>query len=405
MKEVFQNWSVEKVTEFFHKELGVSPDLFLNILVTLFILVFLIFGREFLTKKFTQKISSQKVRKLIDDTLPYTFKLAGIALLIQTWITGTFSLTSLLGLKSSVIEQIASSIYVLLFYNGAKHVGVSLIEFRKLEDVQKEYSLTRNLQIILATIAGIFLFKVWIATEADLSTYLGLLSAGIAIALRDVVVSAAAGLYLVVVKPFSIGDRIEINGKLGDVIDIQPLQFSIMELGNWTKSGLTTGRVMHFPNHYVLQHPIANHNEGFNFVWHEMPVMVTFESDWQKAYEVLDQILEEKIGRHNEEANRQIRRASTQFKLIFPHLDSKVWVTVDDSGVTLTLRFLVEPSKRRIVESQIWQEILKAFAEHGDIDFAYPSQRTFLNFIESDQKLRPDDYKGLLKSESQPHTP
>lgn len=389
MKEFLKLLGENDFASLLQDYLGMTPGLLVNIIISLLAVLFLIIGRDFLTRKLTQNFKSEKLRELLQDSIPPVLKMIGVILLIKTWLTGSASLSSLLQLKENLIEQIAETIYIFLFYNTAKRVGNSIIHFKKFEDVQREYSLARTMQITLASFVGIYLFRIWIATTADLSTYLGLLSAGIAIALRDVIVSGAGWIYLVVVKPFSIGDRIEIDGKMGDVIDIQPLQFSVLELGGWAKTGLSTGRVMHFPNHFILSNVITNHNEAFDYVWAEMPILVTFESNWKKAYDLLDALLEKEVGRNNLEAQRQIRRASRQFKLFFPHLDSKVWVTVEDSGVLLTLRFLCDPKGRRTIESKIWQSVLELFSENGDIDFAYPTQRAYLNFKEAAKELQP----------------
>ena len=121
---------------------------------------------------------------------------------------------------------------------------------------------------------------------------------------------------------------------------------------------------------------------SFNFIWSEIPVTVTFESDWRKAKQILGEIAERKSALTSEEAARQVERAASKFLIRYGHLTPIVWTSVADIGVTLTIRFLTEPRRRRSAEQAIWEEILDRFAASDDIDFAYPTQRFYDNVAE-----------------------
>ena len=77
----------------------------------------------------------------------------------------------------------------------------------------------------------------------------------------------------------------------GDVIDIRLFQFSINEIGNWVDADQSTGRIIHIPNGIVFTEPQANYTAGFQYIWNEIPVLVTFESDWKKAKQILTDIV------------------------------------------------------------------------------------------------------------------
>jgi len=232
------------------------------------------------------------------------------------------------------------------------------------------------------------LVKIWLAGDTDLSTYFGLLSAGIAIALQDAIASLAGWVYLVSVKPFSIGERIQIGENSGDVADIRTFHFSLQELAENDNAEQPTGRIIHVPNRDIFRKPIANYNAGFNYIWAEVPVLVTFESNWKKAESILAEILKTEVGLRNPTAERQIKRASRALRIHFGHLESKIWVSVADSGVTICLRFLVDPRKKRATISKLWIAVLDKFAECPDIDFAYPTQRFFQNQNEGKLEAR-----------------
>ncbi|MFQ3213861.1 MAG: small-conductance mechanosensitive channel [Marivirga sp.] len=132
-------------------------------------------------------------------------------------------------------------------------------------------------------IAVTYLIIVWIDKIDSIGTFLDLVSAGLAIALQVPTVNVAAWLFIVIRKPFIVGDRIEIGGVARDVIDIRFFQFTINEIGNWVESDQSTGRIIHVPNGEVFRVSQANYDQGFSHVWNELAVLITFESNWKLA--------------------------------------------------------------------------------------------------------------------------
>jgi small-conductance mechanosensitive channel len=132
-------------------------------------------------------------------------------------------------------------------------------------------------------VGGLILLQVWFTAIQSLGTFLGLLSAGLAIALKDLVADLAGWFFILWRRPFELGDRIEVAGLKGDVVDRTIFQITIMEVGNWIDADQSTGRLIHIPNSLVFTQPLANYIAGFPYLWNELKVGVTFESDWRKA--------------------------------------------------------------------------------------------------------------------------
>ena len=218
-----------------------------------------------------------------------------------------------------------------------------------------------------------------------MGTFLGLLSAGLAIAFKDPIVNLAGWLFVMIRKPFIVGDRIQIGNVKGDVIDIRIFQFTVLEIGNWVDAEQSTGRIIHIPNGKVFSETQANYSTGFDFIWDEMPILITFESDWKKAKEILSNVVTKKTMHLSPGAERQIKEAAKRFLIFYNTLTPVVYTSVKDSGVELTMRFLCEPRSRRDLEQAIWEEVLKEFSLCKDIDFAYPTQRFYNNKTEGKQ--------------------
>ena len=262
------------------------------------------------------------------------------------------------------------------------------ITFRHFEDVKARYRLRKTSLYTAVGIIFVVLCMIWFKQIQSVSMVLGLLSAGLAIALQRPIVNLAAWAFILTRRPFEVGDRIQVGEVRGDVIDQRIFQFTMMEIGNWVDADQSTGRVIHVPNGKVFEEILANYSKGFQYIWDEIPVLVTFESDWRKAKEILLEIANKHADHLGAEAKRRIRLAAKRFMIFYSKLTPTVYTSVRDCGVLLTLRFLAPPRQRRGIEQAIWEDILDAFAECDDIDFAYPTQRFYNNVSEGKEGAR-----------------
>ena len=261
----------------------------------------------------------------------------------------------------------------------ALRVAVGQVAVRRIDDVQRRYTVSKTLNYVLGIIFVIGTTIVWFGGLTGWSAYLGLVSAGLAIALQDPLVNLAGWVFVTIRRPFSVGDRIEVGGHRGDVIDQRLFQFSLVEIGNWVHADQSTGRIIHIPNGWVFKHTVANYTAGFRFIWDEVAVMVTFESDWKRAKRILMEIAERHAVLEDERASEEVRQASRKYLIFYQHLTPIVWTSVADSGVVLTMRYICEPRRRRSTAGRIWEDVLEAFAAEDGIDFAYPTTRFYDN--------------------------
>jgi len=261
---------------------------------------------------------------------------------------------------------------------------------RRSEDPAIRYKWRKNLVYALSFIGFLVIGRIWFEGIAPLATFLGLLSAGIAIALRDPLVDMAGWAFLIWRKPFDVGDRIQIGDNRGDVIDIRLFKFSILEIGNWVHADQSTGRVMHIPNHEVFDTPIANYTRDIQFIWNEIELTVTFESNWKKAKKIMDEVANEHLEDFVKDADKQVQKASQSYLIHYKYLTPIVYSEVAGYGIRLTLRHLCDPRKRRKTSMVIWEDILDRFAGEDDIGFAYETLRVYQNQIEGKKGLKPE---------------
>jgi small-conductance mechanosensitive channel len=253
---------------------------------------------------------------------------------------------------------------------------------RTVEDPKVWYRVRKTLNwvvTVLFVLTAVFALTLGGAGLASIVTYIGILSAGIAVALADMLRNLAGFFYITARRPFRVGDRVEIAGHAGDVVDVRAFRFSLLEIRNWVEADQSTGRIVHMPNGKILSEPLANFGAGFHWVWHEVAVLLTFESDWKRATALLEAILaEESPDVRSREAAEAIRRASKDYLISFTHLNPTVYLNVKDSGIQLTGRLLCDVRTRRGVTHRIWTALLEVIEAEASIELAYPTVRAFL---------------------------
>ena len=268
------------------------------------------------------------------------------------------------------------------------HKLILALVYRRVHDPWSRYRWRKSLTYVFMVAGIIIVGRMWFAGVQALATFFGLLSAGLAIALKEPVSNLAGWAFIMWRRPFEVGDRVQIGAHAGDVIDLGVFQFTLNEIGAWVQADQSTGRIIHVPNGKVFTDPVANYNKGFRYIWNEVPVVVTFESDWRKAKHILGKIALKHAEHLTAQAEQELLAASQQYLINYRKLTPIVYTNVVDYGVQLTIRYLIEPRKRRGTEHAIWEDILTEFADCEDIDLAYHTTRSFKYTEEGKPGLR-----------------
>lgn len=282
-----------------------------------------------------------------------------------------------IGISPAAAENIIFSVAALVVVFVARAAVIRVLK-SNVEGHDAQYRARKIVNYATTVLFIISAAFIWLDAFSSLPTYLGLVSAGIAIALSDVLKNMAGWAFILSRKPFEIGDRVEVAGLKGDVIDVRLFRFSLMEVGGWVDAEQSSGRLVHVPNGVVFNQPVANYTEGFAYIWDEIAVLITFESDYKLAKTILLDILKEDAPDTHGMAGQRIRETASKYSIKIGTLTPTVYVSVRDSGVLLTARYLVETRTRRGAEDKIWQAILDAFNETEAIALAYPTVRTYL---------------------------
>ncbi len=279
-------------------------------------------------------------------------------------------------------EKLVMTISVILLA-ALLHWLASRLITRHIADVRRHYYAQQVAKYAVYIIGFILIARTWFEGITSIATFLGLIGAGLVIAMNDVVKNLIGFAFVLWRRPFTVGDRIQIGESVGDVIDIRMFQTLIIEVqGPLVNAYQTSGRILHLPNSKFLTEPLANFDKGFQYIWIELPVAVTFESDWVTAKKLFYDIAQKHSIEVSQKVRREFQETSKQFLVHFSNLEAGVFTTVVDFGVNLTLRLLCRPRTIREVQQRVWEDLLHALAEHDNIDLAYPTTRLFSNVLE-----------------------
>ncbi len=303
------------------------------------------------------------------------------------WIDEALDLTS--GTAERVLAiLIVIGLYVLIVQ--AVRLGMRW----RTRDPGRRLVVTRGIAFLGLLVLAVTIPRIWFGRFIGVIQYLGIVSAGIAIALQKPLTSLAGMLYILWRKPFSLGDRVQIGDHAGDVIDVRLFTFTVMEIREWVNADQTTGRVLHIPNSWVFEHVTCNYVQEFDYIWNEMSFTLSGESNWRKAKSILERIVEQHSPIDGDSVEQNVALGPTWYTFRQDQLHPSVWTSLVPDGTHMSLRFLTGARNRRAVTTAIAEAILDAFAEEPDIEMAYPTVRVFNNTLEGKPPLRPEGFRG-----------
>jgi small-conductance mechanosensitive channel len=200
---------------------------------------------------------------------------------------------------------------------------------------------------------------------------LGVASAGIAFALQEVIVSLAGWIAISFGHFFSVGDRVQLGGITGDVIDIGMLRTTIMECGEWIRGDNYSGRIVLVANSFVFKEAVYNYSMDFPFLWDELIVPVRFGGNYERARQIILSSAEEVVGEYTEYANQHWQRMLRRYRIEPARVEPMVTLEATDNWVEFTLRYVVDYKRRRSTRDEIFQLILQGVDEsEGEVELA-----------------------------------
>jgi len=240
----------------------------------------------------------------------------------------------------------------------------------KLKDYKTRYTVKKTTSILFVVLVLVFIVGIWIEnTQAILVAY-GLIAAGIAISLQDLFKGFTGGILILANNLYRVGDRIEVGGIYGDVMDIGILYTTLMETRGWVRGDQASGRIISLPNSHVLTSAVKNYTKDHSFLWEEITIPVTFDSNWEPLIEPILLAVREYTSDLTKQASREVAKIGEKYYLPKRDVEPAVYVTFDESFIKISIRYVTEARKRRFHTDALYRLILKEAAKHKDVKIA-----------------------------------
>ena len=276
-------------------------------------------------------------------------------------------ISKLFNIDEIYIGLILKTIIIIFLILVVERIGIRII--KRTRDSKKEYNYTKKYKLIIRIIILSAIIIVWGKYIKNFLTLISLVSAAFTIAIRDLIFNFFCGIYIKIVKPFVVEDRIEINGYKGDVVNINTMNFEILEVSNVDTTGQSTGIIIHLPNSIIFNYPLKNYNKAFKYIWDEITIRIPLDYDVNKAKKVLYKIVNsnEIIKKIPPKLKKQINNVSNSYRIYYNQYDPIIYTRINEDHIELQIRYLIHPKKARYVESIISSDILLAY-KNGEIE-------------------------------------
>ena len=243
------------------------------------------------------------------------------------------------------------------------------IAVTRLESKRRQHDVRNVLRLGFVGAALVGVFGVVTDQWVGLLFSLGVVGFAVTFALQQPLFSLTGWFYIMLKRPYQVGDRVAIEGSKGDVVEVDFLVTTLWEInGDLVSSHQPSGRTTTVPNSVVLSSHVHNYTrEEFPFVWNELEVQVAYETDLAFAREQMAAAADDYLGNRmaaQVERYRE-RMAETPVELDVNSRPS-VNVVQKESWVTLRLRYLVDPRRGQRVRNELYEDILAAFNEHPE---------------------------------------
>lgn len=232
---------------------------------------------------------------------------------------------------------------------------------KKVENTTIRYKSQKGIEILGYVAILILAISFFTETIKDFTIIFGLLSASIAFTLQELILSVAGLIYIFFVKVYTTGDRIEINGIKGDVIDIDSIYTTMMEIGQWVSSDNYTGRIVKLSNAFVFKVPIYNYSQDFPFIWDEFNLPIRYGSDVELTKTIIAKVTAEVLDEYAINSLQKWKDIVEKYYIENAQLEPTLAITLTDNWIQFNVRYIVDYKKRRltkhILNEKIGQEI------------------------------------------------
>ena len=244
---------------------------------------------------------------------------------------------------------------------------------KRIVEAKTRYSFRKVVSIIYVLAFVAITLTIWVEHPQALLVSYGVLAAGAALALQDLLRNVTGGISIFLTGVYQVGDRIEINSKIGDVIDIGILYTTLLETNEWVQGDQATGRLSTIPNSVVLSATVNNYTRDHPYIWDELSIPITYDSDWKEAISMISAIVEKETEEVTTKAETSVSALKDKYYLPPKAIEPTLFLTLTDNWISLNIRYITEVRERRIIRGSLNKKLLEELEKSDNIKIASES--------------------------------
>jgi small-conductance mechanosensitive channel len=267
-------------------------------------------------------------------------------------------------IKRWLFDPTVGKLVMLVIGLGVIRVIVGIIQrslSRYVDSSELRYRAKKLITFVGYVVSFLFLTAVFSDKLAGFTVAFGVAGAGIAFALQEVIASVAGWIAVSFGNFYNVGDRVQLGGIKGDVIDIGILRTTLMEIGEWVKSDQYNGRLVRVANSFVFKEPVYNYSGEFAFLWDEITVPLKYGGDYKLAKKILLEVVTELTAEDVPHAKQAWESMTRNFRIENAQIEPAVTLVANDNWMEFTLRYVVDHRRRRATKDKLFMRILEEF--------------------------------------------
>lgn len=269
----------------------------------------------------------------------------------------------------NVLLKLVTSVVVALTVWIAYRVIARVLK-QRIKDATHMHTLRMLVRNAFLFSGSVIILLIWLGIGSNFTVAMGILGAGIAFASQEVIGSFAGYLNIVSGGIYRIGDRVCIGNVVGDVMDISILRTTVMEIGEWVKADQYTGRIVTVANRVVFSDPVYNYTQHWGYLWDEIMIPVTYDSNWKRAAEIMLEHGQQYTSELHADAEAKLNKMIGRYPLQQTQVEPTIYLAMTDNWIEITLRYIVDARKRRNIKGQLHQELLQHFQAEKEVTVA-----------------------------------
>lgn len=269
-----------------------------------------------------------------------TFLVLLIVGLILYFLSITYSNKDLYNL---FLTLTAVAVIYLVFKIIIEEIGV-----KNIQEPKTKYSFRKTGSILFILFVIAAFTAIWIENTTGIMLIYSLIAAGLIFTSQDIIKNFVGGATIFATGIYRVGDRVEINSKVGDVIDITMMHTVLLELRGRISGDLSTGRLVIIPNGNVLSRPIYNYTKDHNFIWNEFVIPISYDSDLEEAQDLILGLVKKETTSVTKRAKKDIKQFGEKYHLSTKQVEPEMYIVLTENYINLYVRHILEVREKKV---------------------------------------------------------